>query len=271
MSQLVGRHQVGLVEDDAVGESDLRLGLGCIVEMKGNVFGIHQRHDAVEAEALLDFLIAEEGLSDRAGIGQAGRFHQHIVELIPALHELTENSDEVAAHSAAKATIVHLEDLFVGLDDQFVVDTDLTKLVLDNRNPLPVVGCQNAVQQGGLAGAEKAREDGHRNARVVVFGHSLPQPCWKVLPMANPAVAPLTSLPPTGSGSSSRTDPAGAHPQTRQSAAGPGRSEHWNVHRLTPSRLQRENSTHPHVPCERRTDPAGAHPQTHPPMLAFKK
>jgi len=50
--------------------------------------------------------------------------------------------------------------------------------------------------------------------------------------MANPAVAPLTSLPPTGSGSSSRTDPAGAHPQTRQSAAGPGRSEHWNVHRL---------------------------------------
>ena len=43
--------------------------------------------------------------------------------------------------------------------------------------------------------------------------------------------------------------------QTR-SAAGPGRSEHWNVNHLTPSRLQRESPTHPHVPCERRTDPA---------------
>ena len=43
--------------------------------------------------------------------------------------------------------------------------------------------------------------------------------------------------------------------QTR-SAAGPGRSERWNVHHLPPSRLQRESPTHPHVPCERRTDPA---------------
>ena len=43
--------------------------------------------------------------------------------------------------------------------------------------------------------------------------------------------------------------------QTR-SAAGPGRSERWNVHHLLPSRLQRESPTHPHVPCERRTDPA---------------
>ena len=176
MGQLVGRHQVGLVEDDAVGESDLRLGLRCIVQMEGDVLGIHQRHDAVEAEALLDFLIAEEGLSDRAGIGQAGRFHQHIVELIPALHELTEDADEIAAHSATKAPIVHLEDLFVGLNHQFVVDTDLTKLVLDDRNPLTVVGCQDAVQQGGLAGAEKAREDSHRNARVVLFGHRVPPP-----------------------------------------------------------------------------------------------
>ena len=176
MSQLVGRHQVGLVEDDAVGESDLRLGLGCIVQMEGDVLGVDQGDDAVEAEAALDFLIAEEGLSDRAGIGQAGRFHQHIVELIPALHELAEDSDEIAAHSAAKATIVHLEDLLVGLDDQFVVDTDLTELVLDDRNPLPVVGCQDAVQQGGLAGAEKAREDSHRNARVVLFGHRVPPP-----------------------------------------------------------------------------------------------
>ena len=114
--------------------------------------------------------------------------------------------------------------------------------------------------------------------------------------MANPAVAPLTSLPPTRSRGSSEIDPkpaaqrdrAGvsigtsttyppsrvqressthphvpcerrtdpAEPTQTRSAAGSGRSERRNVHHLLPSRLQRESPTHPHVPCERRTDPA---------------
>ena len=171
VGQFVHCDEVGLVEDDAVGESDLRLGLGGIVQMEGNVLGVDQSDDAVEAEALFDLFVAEEGLGDGAGIGQAGGFDQHVVELVPALHELAKNADEVAANGAAKAPVVHFKDLFVGLDDQFVVDADLAEFVLDDGDALAVVGGQDAIEQGGLAGAEKAREDGHRDARVVVFGH----------------------------------------------------------------------------------------------------
>jgi hypothetical protein len=41
-----------------------------------------------------------------------------------------------------------------------------------------------------------------------------------------------------------------------EAAAGPGRSEHWNVDILIPLARQRESSGGPNVPCERRTVPA---------------
>jgi len=126
--------------------------------------------------------------------------------------------------------------------------------------------------------------------------------------MANPAVDPLTSLPPTRSGSSSEIDPAGAHPNPQRSgtgpkralerlppsplapsarkpnssprslraqdqsrwspptnpssAAGPGRSEHWNVHHLPPSRVQRESPTSSPRSLRAQDRSRGAHPQT---------
>ena len=171
LGQFVGRHQIGLVEHDAVGEGDLLLGLGGVVEVQGDVLGVDEGDDAVEAEALLDLVVAEEGLRDGARIGEAGGLDQHVVELVPALHELAEDPDEVAPDGAAEAPVVHLEDLLVGLDDEFVVDADLAEFVLDHGDALAVVGGQDAVQERRLAGAEKAGEDGHRDARVVVFGH----------------------------------------------------------------------------------------------------
>ena len=52
--------------------------------------------------------------------------------------------------------------------------------------------------------------------------------------------------------------------QYTRAAAGPGRSEHWNVHTLVPLARKRESPTGPHVPCERRTVPAEPHPQRNP-------
>ena len=171
LDQFVGRHQIGLVEHDAVGEGDLLLGLGGVMEVQGDVLGVDEGDDAVEAEALLDLVVAEEGLRDGARIGEAGGLDQHVVELVPALHQLTEDPDEVAPDGAAEAPVVHLEDLLVGLDDEFIVDADLAEFVLDHGDALAVVGGQDAVQERRLAGAEKAGEDRHRDARVVVFGH----------------------------------------------------------------------------------------------------
>ena len=49
-----------------------------------------------------------------------------------------------------------------------------------------------------------------------------------------------------------------------EAAAGTGRSEHWNVHILSPVARPRESPTGPNGPCERRTDPAEPHRGTDP-------
>ena len=49
-----------------------------------------------------------------------------------------------------------------------------------------------------------------------------------------------------------------------EAAAGPGRSEHWNVDTLIPLARQRESRACPHVPCERRTVPAEPTPKSVP-------
>ncbi len=77
-----------------------------------------------------------------------------------ALHQALHHADQVAAHRAADAAVVHLEHFFVGADDQVVVDADLAELVDDHGVALAVVLGEDAVEQGGLAGAEIAGEDG---------------------------------------------------------------------------------------------------------------
>ena len=134
------------------------------------MLGVHQGHDAVEAEALLDLFVAEEGLRHRSGIGEARRLNENVVEAVPALEQLTENPDEIATNGAANAPVVHLEDFFVGADDQGVVDADLAKFILDHRDPLPVLTREDVVEESRLSGSEESGENGDRNAVVCSRG-----------------------------------------------------------------------------------------------------
>ena len=112
--QFLRGDQIGLVEQDDVGESDLFSGLRmssrcCTICLESTTvtmasscsFGFH-------------FLVGEERLRDRGGVGQAGRFDEDVVELVLAFEEFAEDADEVAAHGAADAAVVHLEDFFLG-------------------------------------------------------------------------------------------------------------------------------------------------------------
>ena len=108
----------------------------------------------------LHVLVDEEGLRDRRGIGEAGRLDDDRVELALALHQPLDDADEVAAHGAADAAVVHLEHFLVGADDEFVVDADLAEFVDDHRVALAVRLAEDAVEQGRLAGAEIAGEHG---------------------------------------------------------------------------------------------------------------
>src|SRR6202012_538004 len=73
------------------------------------------------------------------------------------------DADEIAAHGAADAAIVHLEHFLIGADDEVVVDADLAEFVDDHGVFLAVVFRQDTVQQRGLAGAEIAGQHGHGN------------------------------------------------------------------------------------------------------------
>ena len=153
-------NEVGLVEQDDVGEADLLAHFARVVEVEDDMLRIDDSDDAVEDEGFFHLGVGEEGLRDGAGIGQAGGLDQHEVELVAALAQLGEDADEVAAHAAADAAVVELEDLLVGLDDELVVDADLAEFVLDHGDALAVVLGEDAVEQRGLARAEEAGDDG---------------------------------------------------------------------------------------------------------------
>ena len=146
-----GCHQVGLVEQDHVGEGDLFAGFIHLVEVLLDVARIDDGHDGVEHELLLEVVVQEEGLRDRAGIGHPGGLDDDVVELVAPLEQLAQDAQQVAAHGAADAAVVGLEDLFFGADDELVVDADLAELVLDHGDALAVVLGKNAVEESGLA------------------------------------------------------------------------------------------------------------------------
>ena len=169
-----GGDEVGLVEDDDVGEGDLLLNFGRIVEVLHDMFGVNDGDDAVDAVGSLDLVVGEKGLGDGTGVGEAGGFDENAVESVLALHESTEHANEIAANAAADATVVHFEELFIALDDELVIDTDFAEFVFDDGEFLPVLLRENAIEQSGFAGAKKAGEhgngngfdDGHRNRRL---------------------------------------------------------------------------------------------------------
>ena len=99
-------------------------------------------------------------LGDRAGIGEPCGFHQHVVELVAALHKIAEYPNQVSAHRAADATVRHLEDLLVSVDDEGLIDADFPILVLDHGDALAVLLSQDPIEQGRFPGTEEAGEDG---------------------------------------------------------------------------------------------------------------
>ena len=139
LGQLRRGHQVGLVEDDLVGKGHLLDGLARVGKAQRQVLGVDHGGHAVELGPGANVLVDEEGLRHRARVGQAGGLHDDRVEAALALHQARDNPDQVAAHRAADAAVVHLEDFLVGADDQVVVDADLAELVDDHGVALAVV------------------------------------------------------------------------------------------------------------------------------------
>ena len=147
-------------------------------------FGVGQRHHRVEPRRVLHVGVDEKGLRDGRGVREAGRFDNDRVEPAAPAHQPLDDADQIAAHGAADAAVVHLEDFLVGADDEIIVDADLAELVDDDRVAAAVLFGEYAVQQRRLAGAEIAGDDGDGN----FVGQSVPPR------------TPLSLLPPAGEG-----------------------------------------------------------------------
>ena len=158
-AQIGVAHQVGLVEQDNVREGDLVLGLGRVAQPVLEPARIRHRDHRIELRLLADFRIDEERLCHRSRVGKPGGFHDDGVELALAAHQTGHDADQITPHRAADAAIVHFEDLFVGADDEVVIDADLAEFVDDDGVFLPMRLGQDAVEQGGLAGPEIAGQD----------------------------------------------------------------------------------------------------------------
>ncbi len=169
-----GVDQVGLAHQDAVGKADLGLGDGFLQVTLG-VGGVHQGDDAVQHVALAEFLVGEEGLRHRRRIGQAGALDHQAVEVdfavVAALQQEEQGLFQVGVDRAADAAVGQRHHLHRLDAEQLAVDRCLAVLVLDHRDLHAVLGLQQVLEQGGLAGAEEAGEHGDGDRGVVVVGY----------------------------------------------------------------------------------------------------
>src|SRR5262249_12071151 len=118
--------------------------------------------------------VDKKGLGHRAGVGQAGRFNDHAVELQGTLlalaRQVAQGHDQVATHRAADAAIVHFNDLLATvLHQDLVVDVFLAEFILDDGNAQGMVLAQDAVEEGGFARTEEAGQDGGGNEGHVLW------------------------------------------------------------------------------------------------------
>jgi len=170
-AEVLAGHQVRLGNEQPVGEAHLLLRLVVLVELLRRVNGVHHRDDAVQPEVLLHRLVHEERLGHRRRVREPRGLDDHAIKAEAArrapVREVPENADQVAAHLAADAAVVHLDDLLVlVLHEQLVVDAGLAEFVLDHRDAVAVLVAQDAVEQRCLAAAQEAGEDGDGNAGI---------------------------------------------------------------------------------------------------------
>mmetsp|Transcript_38525 Transcript_38525/g.116477 ORF Transcript_38525/g.116477 Transcript_38525/m.116477 type:complete len:323 (-) Transcript_38525:120-1088(-) len=181
--QLAGTYCIDLVQQHLVRVGHLLRGLvhsplGTLArQLFDEVDSVDDSYHAIDFTNAPDVVVAVEGLADRPRVRHARGLDEDAVEapaardlalLVPRrLDDAFDRIDQVAPDSAAQATILQQGDAFfrlfvVALQEELVYPHG-ADLILDDRVPPPVVGIEDVVQQRGLARAEEARQDCHRN------------------------------------------------------------------------------------------------------------
>jgi hypothetical protein len=84
-----------------------------------------------------------------------------MVKLIAPPHQIADNPNQITPHGAADATVVHLKDFFIGVNDQLVIDTHFTELVDNHSNLKPVFVGKDAVEECGFPRSQVTCQNGN--------------------------------------------------------------------------------------------------------------
>ena len=163
-----GLGEVGLGQQQPVGDRGLLDRLGLPVEGAGAVDRIDRRDDAVQHIARRDDRVGHQGVQDRRRIGEAGGLDHDAGEerdlaLDPVDKQIGQGVDDVAAHGAAQAAAVQQHDILARPLDQQMVEADLAELVDDDRGRRHAGLLQHMIEHRRLAAAEKAGQQGDRD------------------------------------------------------------------------------------------------------------
>ena len=129
------------------------------------VDGIDGCHHAGERQALRQAGIAHQGVQDGRRIGEPARLDDDAFErrhppLIPSPQDILQRQHQIAAHRAAQAPGLQLDEALLAGLDQVVVEPHLPELVDDDGRAREVGVPEQAPQQRGLAAAEEAGQHG---------------------------------------------------------------------------------------------------------------
>ncbi len=159
--------EIGLGDDEPVREDDLLSRFRRALERVDAVCCIDHGRDYLDVEFAAQRAIGGEGLQDRSRIGEPARLDQDALELrdlaVRALgHEIAQRDLQVGADVAAQAAVAEQGHLVGRAAHQRVVDTHAAELVDDDGGAFAFGRFEKTPNQRGLARAEEAADDGHR-------------------------------------------------------------------------------------------------------------
>mmetsp|Transcript_37769 Transcript_37769/g.52443 ORF Transcript_37769/g.52443 Transcript_37769/m.52443 type:complete len:292 (-) Transcript_37769:275-1150(-) len=178
--QLCFVHQVCLVQHDTISKrnllhcfvhSTLLIGhLRLLIQVHGDMLGVHHCYHAVNLVGLSELLFQEERLDYGGRVGKPRGLDEHVVKVLSSsLDEFSQHLHQVSTHRAADAPVVQHHDVLIAFllcRHQRAVDVDLAKLVFNDSDAQSVVVAEDTVQQSCLTRPEKSCNDRYRDTVI---------------------------------------------------------------------------------------------------------
>jgi len=137
--------KIDFVDENDVGERELFLRFRRPVDLFEEMLRVSNGDDGVELRLASDVLIDKERLCHRRRVCEPRSLDDDAVKGSAAPHQTCDDTNKIAPNGAANTTVVHLEYLFVRVDDEIIVDTDLSEFVHDDSKLLAMRLRENAV------------------------------------------------------------------------------------------------------------------------------